>query len=232
MGGRRRIKLGMQVGLACVLAALAAVSSSALESGRRRGRIGQELMYFPSGLGLRPLGLGHPLTLADLLWLRGIQYYGEHRLSDNRFLLAGHVFETITELDPHFVDAYVFGGIVLAGEGEDLKRGLRLLRRGMAWNPESWELAFETGFIYYVAAHDDIQAAHFFERARRLPGAPPLVTRFAAHLRARTGDDLAALVLWEEFLRSTTHPALRDLAEFKIQSIRKALASAGSETKP
>lgn len=215
----------LSAGLAGVLAASAVITSSALHSSRQE-RTRQELMYFPSGVGLGSLGFGQSLTLADFLWLRAIQYYGEHRLTDNRFPLAGHIFETITQLDPHFVEAYLFGGLVLAAEGGDLKRGLALLRRGMAWNPGRWDLAFETGFLYYVAAKDDAQAARFFERACRLPGAPALATRFAAHLRARTGDNETALALWEELLRSTTHPALRDLAERKISGIREAMGSA------
>jgi tetratricopeptide (TPR) repeat protein len=217
--------------LAAFFACAAAGSSRDLHSTRRE-RNQEELMYFPSGLGLRLLGLGQSMTLADLLWLRAIQYYGEHRLTDNRFPLAGHIFETITQLDPHFAEAYLFGGLVLAAEGGDLPRGLALLRRGMAWNPWRWDLAFETGFVYYVAAKDDAQAARFFEQARRLPGASAIATRFAAHLRARTGDNEAALALWEELLRGTTHPALRDLAERKIKSIREALAKAPSSPSP
>jgi len=223
--GRRQLLL---LGFALALAALAVASSGALEARCGRGRAGPELMYFPSGVMLRPMAVGHPLTLADLLWLRAIQYYGEHRLSDNRFPHAGHIFETITALDPNFTEAYIFGGLVLAAEGGDLGRGLALLRQGIAANPGRWDLAFETGFVYYLAARDDAQAARFFELAHRLPGAPEYVTRFAAHARARTGDTEAALALWEELVRSTTHPAVRQLAERKVAAIRAALAARGS----
>ncbi len=218
-----KVERGLLFALAALFAATSALSSVGLEAGRRRGRIGEELMYFPSGHLLRPMALGHPLTLADLLWLRAIQYYGEHRLSDNRFPFAGHIFEVITELDPNFAEAYIFGGLVLAGEGRELDRGLKLLRRGMACNPGRWDLAFETGFVYYLAANDDAQAARFFDQARRLPDAPDLVTRFAAHLRDRAGDKQAALALWEEVLRTTTHPPMRDLAERKVKNLREEL---------
>lgn len=210
-------------GSAILFALIAATTSSGLETGRRRGRVGQELMYFPSGQVLEPMSLGDPQTLADLLWLRAIQYYGEHRLTDNRYPFAGHIFEIITALDPHFVEAYIFAGLVLAGEGGDHERGLRLLRRGIAWNPWRWDLAFETGFVYYVAASDDAQSARFFEQARRLPGAPEIVTRFAAHVRSRAGNNEAALALWEEVLLTTSHPLMRDLAERKVKSLRLEL---------
>jgi hypothetical protein len=202
----------------------------------RTGR-GSELMYFPSGMLLKPMALGHPLTLADLLWLRAIQYYGEHRLSDNRFPHAQHIFNTITTLDPHFAEAYMFGGMVLVEEGRDIPSGLALLRRGMAWNPERWELAFETGFAYYLAARDDAQAARFFSVAARLPGAPEYVVRFAAYAGGRAGDQQKALELWEQLRTESRSPTgqdmamkgyvIRALADRKVREIRAALAARG-----
>ena len=186
---------------------------------------GTELMYFPSGVLLRPMALGHPLTLADLLWLRAIQYYGEHRLSDNRFPYAKHIFSTITALDPHFAEAYMFGGMVLVEEGRDIPSGLALLRRGMAWNPERWELAFETGFAYYLAARDDAQAARFFAAAGRLPGAPEYVVRFAAYAGGRAGNQKQALELWEQLRTESRSPTIRALAERKVKEIRAALGA-------
>jgi tetratricopeptide (TPR) repeat protein len=186
-------------------------------------------MYFPSGYLLKPMALGHPLTLADFLWLRAIQYYGEHRMSDNRFPMAGHIFEVITELDPNFVEAYMFGGLVLAAEGGDLDRGLVLLRQGIAWNPQRWELPFWTGFVHYVSTRDNAQAARFFTRSSRLPGAPPYVKRFAAYTTTQVGDLAAALALWEDLLESSDHPAMRALAEQKAAEIRAQLAARAGE---
>ena len=171
--------------------------------------------------------LGHPLTLADLLWLRAIQYYGEHRLSDNRFPYAQHIFSTITALDPHFAEAYMFGGMVLVEEGRDIASGLALLRRGIAWNPGRWELAFETGFAYYLAARDDAQAARFFTEAARLPGAPEYVVRFAAYAGGKAGEPEKALVLWDQLRTESRSPTIRALAERKVKEIRAVLDARG-----
>ncbi len=225
--GRRRgrgRRPWLLVTLAFLIAPLAFLSSRQSLHVEHGGRAGGELMYFPSGHLLHPMALGHPLTLADCLWLRAIQYYGEHRLSDNRFPMAGHIFETVTALDPHFTAAYIFGGLVLAAEGGDLERGLALLKRGIAWNPRSWELPFETGFVYYVTSKDDLLASHYFGRASRLPEAPSYVKRFAAHTKAKSGDLQAALALWEELLDSTDHPAVQALAAERVAEIRAALA--------
>jgi|SRR5687767_11992145 len=210
------------------LALTSALSTAELAGRMARGRAGGELMYFPSGLLLKPMALGHPETMADLLWLRAIQYYGEHRLSDGKFPAAGHLFETIATLDPYFTATYLFGGIVLMQEGDDVERGIALLRRGMAWNPGRWELAFETGFAYYIAARDEPMAARFFTEAAHMEGAPEYVIRFAAYVRGRTGDKRAALDLWDELARQTQNPAIRDLAERRAAALRAELAAGGS----
>ena len=221
--GVTRQSLGLA--LAAILIVISCWTTGRLAVHAARTGRGSELMYFPSGMLLRPMALGHPLTLADLLWLRAIQYYGEHRLSDNRFPHARHIFNTITALDPHFAEAYMFGGMVLVEEGRDIPSGLALLRRGMAWNPERWELAFETGFAYYLAARDDAQAARFFAAAGRLPGAPEYVVRFAAYAGGRAGNQKQALELWEQLRTESRSPTIRALADRKVKEIQAALGA-------
>ncbi len=220
------------IACALVLAALVVATSREIHGLRRDGRAGGELMYFPSGYLLKPMALGHPLMLADFLWLRAIQYYGEHRMTDNRFPMAGHVFSTITQLDPRFCEAYLFGGLVLAAEGRDRDRGLALMKEGVARNPGRWELPFWTGFIYYLTKGHDRDAAYYFARAARLPGAPGYVVRFAAHAKARSGDLRTALALWQDLLENTTNPAMRTLAEQKMAEIRAELDRAGVNARP
>jgi len=217
---------------ALVLAALAVATSREIHGLRRDGRAGGELMYFPSGYLLKPMALGHPLTLADFLWLRAIQYYGEHRMTDNQFPMVAHIFSTITQLDPRFAEAYLFGGLVLAAEGRDRDRGLALLKEGVARNPGRWELPFWTGFIYYMMKGHEHEAAYYFARAARLPAAPGYVVRFAAHAKARSGDLNTALALWEGLLASTTNPAMRALAEQKMAEIQAELARGGAGASP
>src|SRR5262249_26635154 len=87
----------------------------------------EELSYYPSGEWLRPAALGHPETMADLAWIRAVQYYGEHRMSDNRFVMMGHVYDVLTTLAPGFLPAYVFGAFALAQEGGDFPSAERLM---------------------------------------------------------------------------------------------------------
>jgi hypothetical protein len=174
-----------------------------------------ELLYYPSGVWVRQASLGYETLAADLAWLRGIQYYGEHRLTDQKFDMIGHVMGIVADLDPRFLQPYVFGAFVLAQEMKRPERGLALLERGMAENPGRWELAFEAGFLHYVARHDYVEAGRYFSRAAHLPGHPEYVERFAAFAQQRAGNDAMAILLWKRVL-ATGNKYMQEVAKREI----------------
>jgi hypothetical protein len=191
----------------------------------------EELSYYPSGEALRPAALGHAESAADLAWLRAVQYYGEHRTTDNRFVRMAHVFDILTTLAPHFLPAYVFGGFALAQEGQDFPAAERLMLKGIEANPRSGRLAFEMGFLYYVRANgrDLKKAAEMFEQSSRQPDAPPQARRFAAFARQNSGDLVVAYALWSRVARESANRYLRDIAEREMERIRVALATGHTE---
>jgi len=183
-------------------------------------RYDEELMYFPSGKFLREASLGHEMLVADLAWLRAIQYYGRHRQTDQDYSMAGHIFDVVTTLDPNFRNAYVFGALVLAQDAGEVARGLDLLHRGMVALPGEWLLPFETGFIHYICRADMAQANRWFMEAAKLPGHPESVERFAAFTAARSGDLGTALQLWIELYESTDNPYVKQMAEERARDLR------------
>jgi tetratricopeptide (TPR) repeat protein len=180
----------------------------------RAGRA-EELLYYPSGLWVRQAALGYETAAADLGWLRCIQYYGEHRMTDNRFDRIGHVTDIVSELDPAFLAPTIFGAFVLGQEMGRPEDGLALLRRGLERNPQSWELAFETGFLYYVCFRDHAAAGRYFALASRLPGHPEYVERFAAFAFQRAGEREMAALLWKRVL-ATGNKYMQEVARREI----------------
>ncbi len=185
----------------------------------------EELAYYPSGRALRPAALGHAESMADLAWIRAVQYYGEHRQTDLRFTRMAHVFEVLTALAPGFESPYVFGAFALAQEGRDFPAAERLMLRALERNPRSGRIAFEMGFLYFVrpGGRDLLHAAEYFERAGRLPGGPSQSMRFAAYTRQHAGDLAVALLLWDEVRRTSPNRLLREMAEREIKELQHAL---------
>jgi hypothetical protein len=185
----------------------------------------EELSYYPSGRSLEPATLGHASTAADLAWLRAVQYYGQHRSTDDQYTRMAHVFDILSTLDPAFLPAYSFGAFALAQEGGDFPAAERLMLKGLAANPASGELAFQLGFLYYVrpGGRDLGRAAEYFEQASRLPDGPPESARFAAFARQNSGNLAAAYELWSRVEQKSPNGFLREIAQREMARIREAL---------
>lgn len=155
-------------------------------------------MYFPSGRFMSAVTVGYDNLAADFVWLRAIQYYGEHRLTDLRFEYLGHIFDVLTTLDPRFVNAYTFGSLLLADDANEPERAITLLDKGMRNNPHDWRIPFTKGFIYYVFLRDFFKAGKYFRMSSGLEGAPDMAGRFASYAFQKGGDRVTAVNLWAE----------------------------------
>jgi hypothetical protein len=211
-----RLDLRLFAGLALAVLFLAGASRVEMAVRPRLDQIREEeLLYYPSGFAVRQAALGYENAAADIAWLRGIQYYGEHRITDQKYDLIGHVMDIVTELDPSFVQPYVFGAFVMAQEQKQTERALELLERGMRANPTNWKLAFEAGFLNYVCRRDFVSAARYFTWASRMPGHEAYVERFAAFANQRAGNKGMAVLLWKQVL-ATGNEYMRDVARREL----------------
>jgi hypothetical protein len=186
---------------------------------RYTGDVIEELMYFPTGSLLQVVSLGFDSLIADVLWLRGIQYYGEHHRTDMDYPLAEHIFTAITDLDERFVGAYRFGAFVLADDVGQPAPAIDLLKKGMRSNPGRWELPFDLGFLYFVYLDESSKAARFFGFASRLPESPEIARRFSAHALRKAGRHDMARDLWVEIHQSSGNPVMRENARYAINRI-------------
>ncbi len=189
------------------------------------GRALEELAYYPSGRWLGPASLGEGATLADLAWLRAVQYYGEHRETDNRYALMYHVFDIVTSLDPRHRNAYVFGGTSLAQEGRQFAHGIALLEKARAADPGAWVYPFEIGFLYFVERRDHETASLWFREAARKPECPPYVSRFAAYSAGRAGHRATAIELWQRVAESSENRVLSEKAIDEARRLARGTAA-------
>lgn len=212
----RRSLLSLAGGACLGAAFIAAAGFVQAGAGARLGRgATDELLYYPSGFAVRQASLGYETAAADVAWLRAIQYYGEHRMTDQRYDRIGHLMAIVTELDPRFIQPYIFGAFVMAQEQHQPERGLDLLDRGLRANPDRWELAFQIGFLHYVCTHDYAAAARFFTLAARMPGHAPYAERFAAWTNERAGNDELAILLWKGVV-ATGNRYMQDVARREL----------------
>ncbi len=178
-----------------------------------------ELALFPCGARVTEISLGHARLLADCAWLAAIQYYGKHREGDRRYPLAPRLFAVLTDADPSFQNAYLFGSLIMAENG-DLAAAESLLHNGVVRNPGAWRLQFELGFFHYVFTRSYAQAGVAFRRAAALPGAPDYVLRFAAAAWERSGEPGTAAELWAAVARASDNQEIRRMAEERLAALQ------------
>jgi tetratricopeptide (TPR) repeat protein len=179
-----------------------------------------EVLYLPSGQFIEQASLGYRDLAADILWFRMVQYYGGYRMGENDIALFAHLVDVITDLDPQFVYAYVFGALIIAQDLGEFRQGIGFLEKGVRNNPQDWWLPFQLGFLHYVYARDYPQALVYFEKAARLPGAGPQAARFAAFVAGKAGYVETSIALWEELGRTTDNKYLRELADRYIAKLK------------
>lgn len=185
---------------------------------QRKGRL--EVLYLPSGRFIEQAALGYHDLAADLLWFKMVQYYGGYRMGENDLALFKHLVDVITDLDPQFTFAYVFGALIIAEDCGRFEQGIAVLEKGVRNNPTDWQLPFELGFLDYVYARDYERAVAHFARASKLPGAGPQAARFAAYAAGKAGHVETSIAMWEELARTSDNRYIRELAGRYIERLR------------
>lgn len=178
-----------------------------------------EAPWLPPAGAVRPLFLGYNMLAADLFWIRTVQYFGEHIQTDRRYPHLYRLVDLATSLDPHFLDAYQYGGLFLL-IGRAFPEAIAIYRKGIEHNPDRWELPYDLGRMYFLDLGDIPAALEWLERANTLPGHPPYVPRMVAHLRTRAGFVEAALEMWERIRETTDNPWIREKATQEIRKLQ------------
>jgi tetratricopeptide (TPR) repeat protein len=208
-----------EIAIAVAALALLVAASRGVE-GLAQKKHKLEVLYLPSGQFVAQAALGYRDLAADILWFRMVQYYGGYRMGENDIALFAHLVDVITDLDPQFTYAYVFGALIMAQDLDQFKQGIGFLEKGVRNNPHDWWLPFELGFLNYVYARDYAKALFYFEKAARLPGAGPQAARFAAFVAAKAGYVETSIAMWEELARTSDNKYIRELAERYIAKLR------------
>jgi hypothetical protein len=178
---------------------------------------------------MRRLALSYDAVLADIYWIRSVQYYGDTKLSTTSKKEYGRLYPLLdmtTALDPRFSIAYRFGAILLSeghpnGAG-NTAQAIALLDKAIKAMPDKWQYLHDAGFVEYWWNRDAKAAAEWLLRAADVPGAPSYLRPVAAMMLAEGGEERSARALWTELEASAEHEWLR-------QSARRALLQLDAE---
>jgi len=160
----------------------------------------EEVLYL-TGKQIRRLSPGFEDLMADLYWLRAVQYYGSQRIwGGGHYELLAPLIDVVTDLDPRLEIAYRYGSIFLSekapvGAG-DPEAGVAILEKGVRNNPLNWRLRQDLGFLIFTFLDDAQRGAQVLLEAARLPGAPFWIESLAAQILYKGGDRDTSRRIW------------------------------------
>jgi tetratricopeptide (TPR) repeat protein len=188
-----------------------------------------DLLYFSSPSAVERMALGYENILADIYWMRTIQYYGrrdEAAKRTIRYKNLAALLDITTSLDPDLMDAYVAGSFFL-GENDPLGAGqpeeaLKLLDKGIQAHPREWRFLYYKGLVYYVYVDDFKAAGNTWLDASRMPEAPEYLEGLAAKSLSEGGAMDTARALWQRQYEEATRDDIRENALNRLISLKVA----------
>src|SRR5262244_3538543 len=179
-----------------------------IDAGSAPQPIADETLYFSSGQTIRRMSLGLDALVADVYWIRTVQYFGRKLIDSGQPLsdaaarnirmdLLGPLLNIVVTLDPHRIPAYRFGAIFLPDKDPEL--AVDLLERGIRDNPDEWRLYQDLGFIYWHLGNYE-EAAQVYERGSRIPGSAWWMGDLAGLMRIKGGSREAARQVYSRYL--------------------------------
>lgn len=216
------------IALTCAAAffAGAVFSQMAVNQARTSDR-GEDILFLPNRKLLNHFTGGLNNVVADLLWIRCIQYIAEETKGERSFKWLNQMLNTVVQLDPYFGDAYRHGGMFLAALKADDDAGIDLLERGVIMNPNNYQIPYELAMIFLLNRKDEPgakeRATYYLSMAASIEGCPPFILDLATKLQGRYDLEEVEADMWRRMAESDDK-LLRELGERKLvlMEIRKA----------
>jgi hypothetical protein len=207
-----------------LLALLVPLSQRRVDRALGERRAVEEALYIWSGEYLKRLCPGFENLMADVYWLRTVQYFGSQRAfaTDKKYDLLEPLTNITVTLDPRFEIAYQYGAIFLSephpmGAGQP-EKGVALLRRG-AEASGSWRLKQFEGYFTLVFLQDSRRAAEILLEASRMPGAAYWLKNLAADVLTRSGDREVARRIWSHMHEQSQPGSIRENAVYNLMRL-------------
>lgn len=190
-----------------------------IDGERRAWTEEEKLMYIPSGKVLKIVSLGFDEVMADILYIKMIDYFGNHAASDRTYVWLYHMADLVTTLDPKFKFPYIFAGLMLNLEANQYENARKIIIKGMKEFPDDWYFHFVLGINYFFHEADFEDAARSLENASKLPGSPAYLKKLAKKMRREGATRETALAFLKHLYVNFKNKDIRNILESRIREI-------------
>lgn len=166
-------------------------------------------------------GLAIRKTAADWKWIEILQYCGDASFSIDRGSKLSGMAARLADLDPKFVQGFMFNGTMLMWQCGRPVEAAGLLERGIAFNPEEKRLQLYLAAFTYSRMNDLAREIAALERLAFAPDAPFMLLRILSNAYAKNGSIRHAAAICRYVLETSRDPEERRWAEAKIARYSK-----------
>ena len=168
--------------------------------------------------------------VSDFLFLDAIVFYGgthsrteRPRIKEWEWQWLDKTLSASTDLDPYFLDPYLFGNAIFTWEAGMIHEANDLLAKGSRHRTWDWMLPFFTGFNYFYFLQENEKAAEFLMEASRRPEANPMLASIASKLAFKERRTETSIQFLEEMLPRTDDELTKQRFRKRIEALRGIL---------
>jgi len=176
---------------------------------------------------LKGYALGFEGLIADWYCMKSLQYIGNKIIDskepvniDNLNALNPRLLypylDNATTLDPHFIEAYSYGAIILPAI--DKEKAIKIAVKGIENNPNEWRLYHQLGYIYWRLG-DYEKAATIYDKGAEIENAPPFMKLMAAQMRKEGGSRETARAIYRQMSAEATDRQIKETAELRLMQL-------------
>lgn len=181
---------------------------------------------FPSRFS-RILAMGNKGLLADFMFLKTITFFGERAgagqdLASEDWDYVVAALGAVTDLDPYFLDPYVFAEGALAWDAGRFDEANALLEKGFRHRTAEWRLPYYIGFNYFYFLRDYGKGAEYVMQAARTPGSPSFLATLGARLAYYGEKSQTAVLFLKGMLADTQDARLKTMLEARLLALERA----------
>ena len=203
------------------------------------GKAGTERKTLPSDAGggfvipspvLKITSLEFKGVVSDLLFIKVMVFKGSTYERKEQPLMKPEEWQWFdktlnasTDLDPYFVDPYVFANANMTWEGGMIRETNALLEKGTQYRDWDWMLPFFVGFNSFFFLHDNAKAAEYLMTASRRPGPSEQLVSLAARLEYKDKKTENAILFLEAIEKKTEDERLKKEYETRISALQARL---------
>lgn len=205
--------LGLILAVVVLLVAYFPVHHQLWENRGEVRRAGRTAYILPTAFN-RILSLRNHGLFSDYLLLKAMTQFGGHvvnqtRVPEEEWDYIVRVIDAATDLDPYFLDPYVFTEGVLVWTAGRLEQANRILEKGLKAKKQDWRIPFFLGFNHYYFMKENEKAAQYMMRASEMPDSPSFLPNLAARLAYYSEDSRMGVMFLKGILAETSDPGLR-----------------------